>query len=55
MIAGLWILFGLVFVAQFTATVTTNLTVKELQTEITSPDDLGGHDVVTVAGTTAVA
>ena len=37
-IAGVWILFGLVFVAQFTATVTTNLTVKELQTEITSPE-----------------
>ena len=53
LIAAFWILFGLVFVAQFTATVTTNLTVKELQTDITGPADLSGHDVVTVDGTTA--
>ncbi|MGH9186004.1 MAG: transporter substrate-binding domain-containing protein, partial [Acidimicrobiales bacterium] len=52
-VTGAWILFGLVFVAQFTATVTTNLTVNELQSDITGPGDLGGHDVVTVSGTTA--
>ncbi len=53
LLAGLWIVFGLVFVAHFTATVTTNMTVRELQTDIHSPADLPGRKVVTVRGTTA--
>ena len=54
-IAAVWIVFGLVFLAQFTATVTTNLTVDELASDIRGPDDLPGRDVVTVEGTTAAA
>ena len=55
LIAALWIMFGLVFVAQFTATVTANLTVDELASDIRGPDDLSGRQVATVAGTTADA
>src|SRR3954454_16291257 len=40
-IAGLW-LFGVVLIAQFTATVTSSLTVQQLQCSIRGPDDLPG-------------
>lgn len=52
-IAAFWIIFGVIFIAQLTATVTASLTGRELRSEIRSPQDLGGHDVVTVRGTTA--
>jgi ABC-type amino acid transport substrate-binding protein len=55
LIAALWILFGLVFIAQFTAAITANLTLRELASDIRGPDDLRGRDVVTVEGTTADA
>ena len=55
LIAVFWILFGLVFIAQFTATITANLTLRELATDIRGPGDLKGREVVTVEGTTAAA
>lgn len=55
LIAVMWILFGMVFVAQFTATITANLTLRELASDVRGPDDLRGCDVVTVEGTTASA
>jgi polar amino acid transport system substrate-binding protein len=44
-----WVLFGIIF----TAAVTTNLTVQQIQGNITGPNDLYGKRVVTVANTTA--
>lgn len=52
-IAAFWILFGVIFLAQVTASVTASLTGRELRSDIRGPQDLGGHDVVTVRGTTS--
>lgn len=52
-IAAFWIIFGVIFLAQVTASVTASLTGRELRSDIRGPQDLGGHDVVTVRGTTA--
>ncbi len=52
-IAAFWIIFGVIFIAQLTATVTASLTGRELRSDIRGPQDLGGHEVVTVRGTTA--
>jgi polar amino acid transport system substrate-binding protein len=43
-----------VFIAYFTATVTTSLTVDQLQSNIKGPQDLAGKRVGTIAGTTSV-
>jgi polar amino acid transport system substrate-binding protein len=48
-----WLVAGLVFVALFTASVTTQLTVKSIRTGITGVSDLPGKRVVTVRGSTA--
>jgi len=53
-VAGMW-LIGVVLVAQFTATLTSSLTVQQLQTAIRGPDDLPGRRVATVAGSIAAA
>lgn len=47
-----WLL-GIVLVAQFTASVTTAMTVQHLQGTINSPADLPGKRIATLAGTTA--
>lgn len=52
-ISMVWILVGVVFLALFTASVTTTLTVEELGSSVDNVDDLYGKDVVTVEGTTS--
>lgn len=46
-------LIGLLLVAQFTANVTSALTVQQLTSDIRGPDDLPGKRVVTVDGSTS--
>ena len=48
-----WILSGVVFLALFTAAVTTSLTVEELGTDINGIDDLYGREVLAIEGTTS--
>lgn len=50
--ALLWIFVGYVLLAIFTATITTNATVKELHGSVHGPADLPGMRVATVRGTT---
>jgi len=54
-IAIIWMFTSVVFVAYFTATVTTSLTVQQLQGNIKGPDDLPGKRVATVTGSTSAA
>ncbi|MEH2183018.1 transporter substrate-binding domain-containing protein [Nostoc sp.] len=49
----IWMFIGVLFVAYFTASVTTSLTVQQLQGDIRSIDDLPGKIVATTAGSTA--
>lgn len=49
----LWGFVALIFVAYFTATLTTNLTVSTYAGQISGPSDLPGRKVATVAGTTS--
>ncbi|MEH2161840.1 MAG: transporter substrate-binding domain-containing protein [Nostoc sp.] len=53
LIAVVWMFIGVLFVAYFTASVTTSLTVQQLQGDIRSIDDLPGKVVATTAGSTA--
>ncbi|MBW4599424.1 MAG: transporter substrate-binding domain-containing protein [Calothrix sp. FI2-JRJ7] len=53
MIAIIWMFIGVIFVAYFTATVTTAMTVQQLQGDIRGIEDLPGRVVVTTAGSTA--
>jgi polar amino acid transport system substrate-binding protein len=52
MVASMWLL-GVVLVAQFTATVTSSLTVQQLQTSIQGPGDLPGKTIATAPGSIA--
>ena len=54
MVAAMW-LFGVVLVAQFTATVTSSLTVQQLQSSIKGPSDLPGKTIATAPGSIAAA
>lgn len=49
----LWGFVAIVFVSFFTATLTTTLTVDSFDSQINGPQDLFGHKVGTVAGTTS--
>jgi polar amino acid transport system substrate-binding protein len=51
--AVIWMFTGVVFVAYFTAQVTTSMTVEQLKGTIKSPDDLPGKNVATTKGSTA--
>jgi len=51
-VASMW-LFGVVLIAQFTATVTSSLTVQQLRSNIRGPEDLVGRRVASVAGSVA--
>lgn len=51
-VASMWLL-GVVLVAQFTATVTSSLTVQQLRSSIQGPGDLPGKTIGTVPGTVA--
>lgn len=48
-----WMFTGLFLVANFTATVTANLTASQLTSRIEGPEDLPGAAVISIAGTTA--
>jgi polar amino acid transport system substrate-binding protein len=52
-VAVIWMFTSVVFVAYFTAQVTTSLTVQQLHSDITGPDDLPGKRVATVTGSTS--
>lgn len=54
-IAILWMFLSIVFVSYFTATITTAMTVQQLQGDIRGPEDLPGKRVATVAGSTSEA
>lgn len=48
-----WMIFGVVFLSVFTATLASAITLDEFQGDIASVDDLKGRNVVTVAETTS--
>ena len=48
-----WMFAGVVFVAFYTAQLTTTLTVRQIQGSISGPDDLPGKRVATIANSTA--
>ncbi len=54
-VSAIWMFAALLFVAYFTATVTSALTVQQLRTDIQGPDDLPGKRVATVRGSTSAA
>lgn len=54
-ISVLWAFVSIIFVAYYTATLTANLTVEKFDAQITSPADLVGKRVCTVANTTSDA
>lgn len=51
-VAFMWLL-GVVLIAQFTATVTSSLTVQQLRSIIQGPGDLPGKTIATVPGSIA--
>jgi len=51
----LWMFTAVLFVAYFTATVTSSLTVQQLQGDINGPEDLPGKQVATTTGSTSAA
>ena len=51
--AVIWMFISVVFIAYFTATVTTSLTVEQLQSNIKGPSDLPGKKIATIAGSTS--
>jgi polar amino acid transport system substrate-binding protein len=51
--AVVWMFISVVFIAYFTATVTTSLTVEQLQSNIKGLGDLGDKKIATIAGSTA--
>ena len=48
-----WVVLGLILLAQFTASITSSLTVRQLDAEIHGPEDLPGKRIVTVSDSTA--
>ncbi|MGM3304774.1 transporter substrate-binding domain-containing protein [Anabaena sp. WFMT] len=54
-LAIIWMFIAIIFVAYFTASATTELTVQQLQGDIRSIDDLPGKVVATTSGSTAAA
>jgi polar amino acid transport system substrate-binding protein len=53
LLAIFWMFAGVVFVAFYTAQLTTTLTVQQIQGEINGPEDLPGKPVATIENTTA--
>lgn len=51
--ALVWMFISVVFIAYFTATVTTSLTIEQLQSSIKSPSDLPGKKIATISGSTS--
>jgi polar amino acid transport system substrate-binding protein len=52
-VAFVWMFSGIVLISAFTASITTALTVQQLEGSISGPDDLPGRPVGTVKGSTA--
>lgn len=52
-VAVIWMFSSVIFVAYFTATVTTSLTVQQLRGTINGPQDLPGKRVATINGSTS--
>jgi polar amino acid transport system substrate-binding protein len=52
-LAVLWMFVGIVFVASYTARLTTTLTVQRIRGPINGPQDLPGKEVATIANTVA--
>ena len=52
--AVIWMFTSVVFIAYFTAGVTSSLTLQQLRGDIKGPDDLPGKRVATVSGSTSV-
>ena len=55
LMAVLWGFVSIIFIAYYTATLTANITVGKLDSQIKSPADLAGKQVCTVANTTSGA
>jgi polar amino acid transport system substrate-binding protein len=55
LMALLWIFVSVIFIAYFTANLTTSLTLQELRGEISGPNDLPGKRVATILGSTSAA
>jgi len=53
-LALIWMFVGIVFVALYTAELTSNLTVQHIRGAINGPNDLAGKTVATLAGSSAV-
>jgi polar amino acid transport system substrate-binding protein len=53
--ALIWMFVGVLFVAYFTAAVTTSMTVRQLRGDIQGPRDLPGKQVATIKGSTSAA
>src|SRR5437870_7260692 len=52
-VAVIWMFMSVVFIAYFTAFVTSSLTVQQLRGDIKGPEDLPGKRVATVKGSTS--
>jgi polar amino acid transport system substrate-binding protein len=52
-LAVFWMFISVVFVAYFTASVTSSLTVQQLSSSIKGPEDLPGKRVATIQGSTS--
>jgi polar amino acid transport system substrate-binding protein len=53
-VAVLWMFASVVFIAYFTATVTSSLTLQQLRGDINGPEDLPGKRVASVTGSTSM-
>src|SRR5205809_5099403 len=53
-VAVIWMFASVVFIAYFTAAVTSSLTIQQLHGDINGPDDLRGKRVASVRGSTSV-
>jgi polar amino acid transport system substrate-binding protein len=52
-VAVIWMFASVVFIAYFTASVTSSLTLQQLRSDINGPNDLPGKRVATVGGSTS--
>jgi polar amino acid transport system substrate-binding protein len=53
-VAVIWMFASVVFIAYFTATVTSSLTLQQLRGDISGPEDLPGKRVASVRGSTSM-
>jgi polar amino acid transport system substrate-binding protein len=53
-VAVIWMFASVVFIAYFTATVTSSLTLQQLRGDISGPEDLPGKRIATVRGSTSM-